>query len=143
MPTWGLEAVDPGATVPSSPSQRTRHSAAGAAVCQDAGMEISLCEAGRNNLLAVRRSYLRALSEKAKDIKPGSGLKRDCRRGQRLPRLSSHWTPFFRALLLFLSSTASHPLSLCSSHFLSYLFITSNGNNLRGIEAKRKELRDL
>lgn len=31
------------------PSQQTRRSASRAAVCQDAGMEISLCEAGRNN----------------------------------------------------------------------------------------------
>lgn len=51
--------------------------------------------------------------------------------------------PSEQALLLLLTSPASHPLSLCSSHFLSYLFITSNGNNLRGTEAKRKELRDL
>lgn len=41
-------------------------------------------------IIAVRRSYLRALSEKAKDIKPGSGLKRDYRSGQGLPQPSSH-----------------------------------------------------
>jgi hypothetical protein len=35
-----------------------------------------MCEAGRKSLLAVRKSYLRALGEKANNVKPGSGLKR-------------------------------------------------------------------
>lgn len=85
-----------------------------------------------------RRSYCKALGRKENKAKPGSGLKR-LRKWAAALFPTSALDPFPGTLAASALDLFTPFVSLFLTSF-PYLFITSNRNNLRGIETKEKNL---
>lgn len=92
----------------------------------------SMCEEGRKK---------KALGRKENKAKPGSGLKRLKKWAAALFPTST-LGPFPGTLAASVLDLFTPFVSPLLTSF-PYIFITSNRNNLRGIETKREEFRDL